>query len=244
MREDLKARFYPEARFGGFSDRDGTMQFYLRVNGLLRPDAIALDFGYGRGQVPDDTVRVRAGLRILQGKCAKVIGADIDIRASANPYVDEFRLLEGSVPWPFADASIELCVSNWVLEHMDDPDAFFGECARVLRPGGHLCLRTSHYHSYVAVLSRFPDRFHRLALQWAQPGRQRRDVFTTHYRCNTISNIRAKLTRHGFDHTVYGYSGDPSYLQRSRFLYFVRTLWERFAPSCARHSISVFARKP
>lgn len=43
----LLVRFYPEARFGGFSDIDGTMAFYLRVNALLGCDSVVLDFGCG-----------------------------------------------------------------------------------------------------------------------------------------------------------------------------------------------------
>jgi hypothetical protein len=45
----LLSAHYPESNFGGFSDVDGTVSFYLRVNSLLRPDSNILDFGCGRG---------------------------------------------------------------------------------------------------------------------------------------------------------------------------------------------------
>jgi SAM-dependent methyltransferase len=38
--------------------------------------------------------------------------------------------------WPFADADMDVVVSNQVLEHVADHNAFFTETARVLRPGG------------------------------------------------------------------------------------------------------------
>ncbi len=47
-------RFYPESRYGGFTDIDGTVAFFARVNALLRPSFTVLDFGCGRGSHIDD----------------------------------------------------------------------------------------------------------------------------------------------------------------------------------------------
>ena len=55
---DFKERFYPESRFGGFTDIDGTVVFYLRVNSLINASSTVLDFGCGRGAYDEDTVRV------------------------------------------------------------------------------------------------------------------------------------------------------------------------------------------
>ena len=45
----LLERFYPESRFGGYSDIDGTVTFYGRVQALLQSDMVVLDVGCGRG---------------------------------------------------------------------------------------------------------------------------------------------------------------------------------------------------
>ncbi len=42
-------RFYPESRFGGFSDLDGTVAFYGRIQALLAAGMTVLDVGCGRG---------------------------------------------------------------------------------------------------------------------------------------------------------------------------------------------------
>lgn len=43
---------------------------------------------------------------------------------------------------PFADASFDALVSLQVIEHLDDPDAYVAECARVLRPGATFACAT------------------------------------------------------------------------------------------------------
>jgi SAM-dependent methyltransferase len=42
--------------------------------------------------------------------------------------------------WGYPDASIDLVVSSTSFDHWTDQYAGLGECARVLRPGGHLVL--------------------------------------------------------------------------------------------------------
>lgn len=41
-----------------------------------------------------------------------------------------------TAPWPFDDDSMDVVISNQVLEHVFDYDHFFAELARVLTPGG------------------------------------------------------------------------------------------------------------
>jgi len=48
--------FYPESRFGGFTDIDGTMVFYSRVNALIEPSFHVLDLGCGRGAHVEDPI--------------------------------------------------------------------------------------------------------------------------------------------------------------------------------------------
>ena len=71
-----KQYFYPESRFGGFSDRDSTVTFYIRVNALLERAYTVLDFGCGRGVYPNITAFMR-DLRNLRGKAARIRERDI-----------------------------------------------------------------------------------------------------------------------------------------------------------------------
>lgn len=235
--------YYPESRFGGFTDIDGTLTFYNRVHSFITPSSVLLDVGCGRGEYAEDPVAVRKERRIFRNKCAQVIGIDVDDAGEANPFLDEFRVIQGS-RWPVEDKSIDVCLADWVLEHIAEPEAFFAECQRVLKPGGYLCLRTANAWSYIALFSRLiPNRLHAAVLNKVQERRKREDVFPTFYRCNTSRKIRSTLDGHGFDSCVYEYESEPYYLSFSRPCYFFGVLHQRFAFRFLRAGIFVFAQK-
>jgi SAM-dependent methyltransferase len=239
-----RRRFHPESEFGGFTDLDGTLCFYLRVHELLPASGVAVDVGCGRGAQGDDRVRVRRELRTLRGKCRRVVGIDVDPDARNNQYVDEFRLIGDDGRWPLEDASADLAVADWVIEHVNDPDAFMAEAARVLRPRGHLCIRTVNARGYVGLASRLvPSGRHHGVLSRVTPGREERDVFPTLYRCNTIQKLRKALDRAGFEAVVYGFEGDPTYLEFSSPSYALGLLYRRLAPSPLRFGLRAWGRR-
>lgn len=237
-----KERFYPETLFGGFTDIDGTVAFFNRVNSLLDPSFVVLDVGCGRGEYNEDPVPLRKNLRILKGKVAKVIGIDVDQGAQENPFLDEFHLIQGN-SWPVESNSIDLIVCDNVLEHIPNPDRFFLEIHRVLRTGGYLCIRTPNRWSYVAIAATLiPNRFHSKVTSVVQDGRKEEDVFPTVYRCNSIRKLRRIMKKHALECVVYGYEAEPSYLSFSRIAYLLGVLHQRFAPGFMRPSILAFGK--
>jgi SAM-dependent methyltransferase len=244
-RATCKTRFYPESRFGGFTDSDAHILFFARVHSLITPESVVLDIGCGRGRSAEDEVPIRRRLRILKGTCRQVIGIDVDPAAAANPCLDEFRQIVPGSRWPVDEGSIDLGLSVSVLEHVKDPDHFFAECRRVIKPGGCLCLRTTNVLSYAGVAARLiPFRYHAAVIRHVnEHPRREEDVFPTLYRCNTVFKLRQMLRRFGFDHCVYGYQSQPSSLAFSRPLYFLGTLHQRFAPKFLKPTIFAFAHR-
>jgi SAM-dependent methyltransferase len=241
---DYQLIYYPESRFGGFTKVDGTILFYSRVNALLQASSLVVDIGCGHGAYRFDPVEYRRQLRILKGKCRKVIGIDVDPRAAENPFVDEFHAIEGD-NWPMGDGQADVCISDNVLEHVADPDHFFSEVWRILKPGGHICIRTPNVLSYFGLISRLvPNRQHTNVLGKVKDGVRARDVFPTLYRCNTMRRIEKILAKYGFKCHVYGYDAEPSYLSFSRFFYFLGVLHQRYAPEVLKVGIHAFGRKP
>ncbi len=161
-----------------------------------------------------------------------------------NSFLDEFRLLRED-RWPVEDASIDLCISDSVLEHVREPETFFAECRRVIKPGGYLCLRTPNALNYISIFSRLiPNRLHAAVLgRVLHTQREEQDIFPTLYRCNTARRIRRMLDTYGFDHCVYGYEAEPYHLGFSRLAYLAGVWHQRLAPKFLRSTIFTFARR-
>lgn len=52
----------------------------------------------------------------------------------------EFRVLDGNAAFPFAAHSFDSVLSLSTLQYIVDPEAFLRECARVIKPAGHLLI--------------------------------------------------------------------------------------------------------
>lgn len=229
---DHLERNYPENAFGGFTDIDGTILFYSRVQALLEPDSVVIDVGCGTGTFARDPVRWRRSLRVLKNSCKRVIGLDPDPRAETNPFIDEFHLVSEDTRWPLETCSADLCLVDYVLEHMTDPAHSLAEAHRVLRPGGVVCIRTVNVLSYFGLMARLtPNRMHGDLAARVQADRDADEAFPTFYRCNTTRKLGKALRSAGFDQmVVYGYHAEPSYLSFSSVLYFLGVLYQRHAP--------------
>jgi SAM-dependent methyltransferase len=237
-----KERFYPESIFGGFADIDGTIAFFNRVNALIDSSSVVLDVGCGRGSYSEDPIHFRRNLRILRGKAAKVIGIDVDQNAQDNTFLDEFRVIQGE-SWPVDSNSIDLIISDNVLEHIENPDKFFMEIHRVLKNGGFLCIRTPNRWSYFGIAATLiPDIYHSRVTSVVQDGRKDEDVFPTVYKCNSIWKLKNIMKKSGFNCIVYGYEAEPSYLSFSKIAYLIGVLHQRFAPGFLKPAIFAFGK--
>jgi SAM-dependent methyltransferase len=237
-----RERFYPEAIFGEFTDADGTIAFFNRVNALIDPSFVVLDVGCGRGAYNEDPVTFRKNLRILKGKADKVIGIDLDPVGKENPFLDDFRLIQGD-SWPIETDSIDLIVCDNVLEHVPNPERLFMEIQRVLKNGGYLCIRTPNRWNYIAIASTLiPNHYHPKVISVIQKGRKQEDVFPTVYKCNSVWKLGDMMKRHGMKNVVYGYEPDPAYLKFSRLAYLIGVIYQKFSPKFIKSELFAFGK--
>jgi len=157
-----------------------------------------------------------------------------------NPTTTENIVMDATMPLPALSADVVL--ADYVLEHVLDPQGFFAEVDRVLKPGGYFFARTPCKYQYVALLSRaIPNRHHTAMLRSAQPGRKAQDVFPTGYRMNSLPEIR-RIFRNYEDYS-YLYSPEPSYYFGGPFAYAILSALHRLLPRTLVSNLFVILRK-
>lgn len=244
MTDDVLLRLFPEVGAGGFTRVDGTVQ-YNRVNALLRPEMVVLDFGAGRGAgLVDNRCAYRRSLQMLRGKVARVIGIDVDPAVCTNPGLDEAIVLGAKDPLPLADASIDLVLADYVFEHIEDPHRCARELERVLKPGGWICARTPNRWNYVAVAARLvPERLHAGVLRRVQPERKQEDVFPAFYRMNDRRALRRLFPAPRWRHYSYCISAEPAYVPRRAWLWRLALFLDALMPEGLQSNVLAFLQK-
>jgi SAM-dependent methyltransferase len=206
--------FYPS--FKGHWDNDMFREFTLNY---LTAEHRLLDIGAGRGALPQMN---------FKGIAAEVTGVDPDEIVKTNPYLDKaFVGLGDDMPFLQADY-FDMVVCNNVLEHINDPDKFFAEIKRVIKPGGIFITKTPNYWHYMAIIASItPTWFHRFyhRLNGTAVGI---DVFPTIYKVNTPKDQKHYFNKYGFQISdLKLIEGRPEYLRMSFVTYLVGFLYER-----------------
>ena len=233
----------PEGAAGGFSRRDNTLAFYIRINALIEPTSMVLDLGAGRGAQFDKT-NFTSRFNRLKGRVGRLVGVDVDPAVLSNPALDEAHVISPDKPLPFADATFDIVYSDWVLEHIAEPGHFAAEVERVLKPGGWFCARTPNRWGYIAVSARLvPETLQAGILKFTQPGRKEQDVFPKLYRLNTLAAVRRHFPEARFDNASYTCECDPSYHGGRLWLYRLIDLYQSLPSRAFDTVLFVFLKK-
>ena len=57
---------------GGYTENDGTIDFYSRINFLINENSNVLDYGAGRGAWANSQCEYRKKIRTLKGKVKRI----------------------------------------------------------------------------------------------------------------------------------------------------------------------------
>jgi SAM-dependent methyltransferase len=111
---------------------------------LAERPARILDVGCG-----DGTFLERLAAR-MQDPSVNYVGVDYSehqlTKAARLPF--EFYACDLGEGIPLPDRSVDLVHAAEIIEHLYDPDLLIEECARVLRPGGHLVVTTPNLQAW------------------------------------------------------------------------------------------------
>lgn len=239
-------RLYPEAMAGGYTRHDGFVEFYTRVNALLRPDSRVLDFGAGRGQWATEPLpEMSRWLRALHERVKHVSGVDVDPVVMSNPTLDDAAVLEPGDPLPFPDESFDLVLADYVLEHVQAEHAqgVADEIMRVLAPGGWFAARTPNKWGVIGLSARaVPNKLHTRVLAKLQPGRLPEDVFPVAYQMNTPRRLR-ELFPTAAQVIAYGHASEPRYFGDAAPAWRAAALLDRLTPPPLAPTLMVFVQK-
>jgi len=239
------ATVFPEIGSGGFTSRDGTVEFFSRVQSLLLAHMQVLEFGAGRGAgLLDDPVPFRRELRNLQSKVARVVACDVDDAVLEHPGADETVVIQPDAPLPFGDAAFDLVVSDFVFEHIQDQALVSAELQRVLKPAGWLCARTPNKYGPVSLVTRLiHNSRHSQVLRWAQPERKDIDVFPTVFQLNSLRDLRRWFPTDRFEHFTYRYEPEPGYFFNNPMVLRLMLFLSWVLPPVMKTNLFVFMRK-
>lgn len=198
---------------------DGTTEFHELLRKHVRPGSRILEIGAGPA---NRTSRFLASL-------GTVVGADVSEEVRGNTFLAEAHVFDGR-SLPFSDASFDACISDYVLEHVEDPGAHFREAGRVLRTGGIYAFRTPNQWHYVTLASRLLP--HRAHLMLANPlrglGDEAHDPYPVFYRSNRLVAVRRLAAAAGLQvATLYTVEKEPSYGRIHAALFYPMMMYER-----------------
>ncbi len=240
-------RIYPEVAAGGFTRHDGFIEFFQRINALLSPESVVLDFGAGRGAWTDvDLSSFHRTVRDFGDRVAKVVGCDVDPVVMENPRLDEAHVIVPGKPLPFNDATFDVVFADHVLEHVDAADApgVAAELERILKPGGWFAARTPNKWGMIGIAARaVPNRLHVSVLRTLQPGRLAEDVVPTRYSMNTWKHLGQLFPAERWDLAVYGHASEPQYVGDNVAAWRLAGLVDRLTPPRMLPTLMIFAQK-
>jgi ubiquinone/menaquinone biosynthesis C-methylase UbiE len=211
----LLKRFYPD------NSRNGTLAFYSWIRQNLHPDACVLNLGAGPP--------TGSSTRTLKGEVRCIIGADIDPLVLSNNELDESYVIEKDII-PIPNNKVDVIISDFVFEHVANPNIFLKEAYRVLKPGGSFFFRTPNLFHYVTIISLCtPNWFHVLVANRARClDKDVHDPWPVVYRLNSISRICKESTASGFIPVeMRMFEGEPSYLKFNSLIFLLGVCYER-----------------
>ncbi len=198
-------------------------QFDMLVQEHVGAQSVVLDLGCGR----------TGGIERFWRRARLAVGVDPDLGSLSARSKGMSVMQAAGERLPFADASFDMVVSVWVLEHLPQPEVVFAEVARVLKPGGHFIFLTPNALNPLVIGNRIGQLAPRLQKQLVSNvyGRDSADTFAVRYRANTSSRIKEMASAAGFDMVELKVIADPTYVAFNALLFKAAMLSDRMLPA-------------
>ena len=180
-----------------------TARFQRWIAARVTPASRVLDLGCGRGGVVERL-----------GTTGEWSGCDPDwCSLKEHRTTGLWRSQAFSERLPFADATFDIVIASWVLEHLPQPVKTWGEIARVLRPGGRFFFLTPNRRHLIPHLGAWLARIRTLQapLVTAIYRRAAADTFPVYYQANTFAALEYLGVETSLRLVQMEWVDDPSY---------------------------------
>ena len=189
-------------------------------------------------------------IRTIRETCPspRVIGVDVDPDCVKNPDVDVAHLASAE-DMPLESGSVDLVLSAWVAEHLENPVAAIREMNRVLKPGGAIIFWTPNLYNPAMLVSKCTPRWFHTWSRRLSHGADHAENAPTYYRMNTIRGIKELALGSGLVcEYIRAFSSGYQYFGMSKPTYVAACLLNKLAVvwplSCLRLTLLCVIRKP
>lgn len=207
---ELIDKYFPDFQDVGYF-------FKLLLKKYITPETRLLDVGCGHKAYGAEYYK----------KAKWRVGVDPDTEAlAANELMDE-KILSKIEDLPVFAEKFDLVISQFVLEHIENPDEVIKKISAATKSGGHFIFMTSNLHSPLIALSKITPTFIKKYLKKYFFGIDARDTFPTKYRINTLSRLDFYLRRHGFHKSEVHMVGVLTYFSFSKIVLFLKVALDK-----------------
>lgn len=205
----------------------------------ITPDSRLLDIGCGHqafAQEFYETAKWR-------------VGVDVD-RASlaANKIMDE--KYPGTIEeLPDSLEKFDVIIGQWILEHLENPDAVVRRISGLGKPGSYFIFMTTNIYSPMVLLAKLTPTFLKKILKKFFLNIPLEDTYPAPYRINSVGKIDKHFTKHGFEKVEVKTVGVLTYFAFNRYVLrtkiFLDKILDRFSFTKIfnTHLVGVYRKK-
>jgi SAM-dependent methyltransferase len=182
LEKSLKSELY--ARMPEYSFSNDIFENWIKES--LEKDSVWIDAGCGNNSLTEEF-----SIYSIHGT-----GVDVTIHPELK---NAGKFLKADLAnLPFEIESIDVIVSNMVVEHLEEPHRILSEFYRILKPGGNFIFRTTNkYYPSQFFGHLFPKKAKDKIINRVY-GVESHYIFSTHYRLNSFKKIKKILPANGF----------------------------------------------
>lgn len=235
-------------------NQDDYRNRYKQINSSWQ-DSVSIYKKLVRENINENTTVLEAGVGFSDmfaqeyELAQRVIGVDVNKDYLAwNKTLDEKHVAPLENMSMIDNNSVDLVISSWVLEHVEDAEQVFAEINRVLKPGGKFIFLTPNAWKYVVIGNQLINDKIRNFLARRLTAELTVDPMPAFYKANTVNKITKLAGQNALQKEELILNGDPTYMAFNKVFFWIGILIELilFLPLIRNtkvHIIGVF-KKP